>query len=241
VLPAFLVIFAVFEGTGFALAGAPTTVRLLTVSAVVICTVLVVQHLLTGDRGRSLIRSVGLRRSDRRTLVTALVVAAVLVACYPLLAAVTGARFGWPVAPLAILGVYAQNGVAEEMLMRGFLYRHLRRGRGAGRAVLLVVVIHAAAHALLIPVVGFGVAAAAMAVAALLALPYAVFFDRSGGSIWPVAVLHGTADTVMLVVPSSGTEHAGTLQALLIWFALIALVPYAVFLVPHRSPSGSSS
>jgi hypothetical protein len=232
----FVVIFAVFEGAGFALAGAPTTVRLFTVSAVVIVTALLVQRMVTGARGRPLLRSLGMGRGALPAVVVAGVICLGLVACYPLLSALTGVQWATGVSGWALLGIYAQNGVAEEIMIRGYLYRHLRAGRGFGRAVLLVVAVHAAAHALLIPVVGVGVGISAMLVAALIAVPYAAFFDRGAATIWPVALLHGTSDTIMLLFPSGGWAAGGpgALPALLTWFALIALLPYLIFLVPRR-------
>jgi len=242
----FVVIFSVFEGTGFALAGAPTAARLFAVSTIAIATTLVVQRLVTGERGRPLLRSLGVTAPARdgadsgagagrpAALLAAGVIALGLIACYPLLSALTGVRWATGVSTWALLGVYAQNGIAEEMLIRGYLYRHLRARRRFGRAVLQVVVVHAAAHALLIPVVGVGVALSAMVVAGLIALPYAAFFERGGATIWPTAVLHGTSDTIMLLLPASGSSSPGALPALLGWFALIGLAPYLVLLLPRR-------
>ena len=244
----FVVIFSVFEGAGFALAGAPAAARLFAVSTIAIITTLVVQGLVTGERGRPLLRSLGVTAPSRdgvgpgaglgagspAALLAAGVIGLGLIACYPMLSALTGVRWATGVSTWALLGVYAQNGIAEEMLIRGYLYRHLRARRRFGRAVLQVVVVHAAAHALLIPVVGVGVALSAMLVAGLIALPYAALLERGGATIWPTAVLHGTSDTIMLLLPTGGSGSPGALPALLLWFALIGLAPYLVLLLPRR-------
>jgi membrane protease YdiL (CAAX protease family) len=66
---------------------------------------------------------------------------------FPLFARATAtplaARDGWP---LLLPGLFAQGGIAEECLFRGYLFGHLRRERSFWRAAWLSVPPFVAVH-----------------------------------------------------------------------------------------------
>lgn len=72
---------------------------------------------------------------------------------------------GWP---WLLPGLFAQAGVAEETLFRGYLFRHVRQGRTFGRAALGAAVPFVAVHLAMFLTLPWPIALASV-------LPWAVF------------------------------------------------------------------
>jgi membrane protease YdiL (CAAX protease family) len=152
-----------------------------------------------------------------------------LLAFYPLFSLVTaqplGLREGWPI---LLPGLFAQGGIAEEVVFRGYLFRHLRRGRSFWRAAFLSSLPFIAVHLLLFATLEPLLAFSALLVSVSLSFPFAWLFDRSGGSIWPPALLHFVVQgsiKLVTVPETSSTELA------LAWMAYATLLPWVVFLM----------
>jgi membrane protease YdiL (CAAX protease family) len=184
-----------------------------------------VERALFGTPRNGLVRRLGFGRPSAAAMAISLAVSAACLGVYPLLALLTGhvavLRDGWP---WLLAGVFAFNGLAEELGWRAYVFGHLREGRSFGRAAMLTMPLLAATHVPIAvtsgPVVGIG----AMLVAAVTTLPFARLYELGRRTIWAPAVLHTAIDTFKLVtVP---TEAQPTLSMLLVAVSLI--VPLAV-------------
>jgi membrane protease YdiL (CAAX protease family) len=157
-----------------------------------------------------------------------------LVACLPLLAALTSAKLELRAdAAWLALGMLAQGGVAEEVLFRGFMYRHLRQTRSFWRAATLSAVPFAAAHIALLWSLDLSLALLALAMAIAWSFPLAWLFDRAGNSIWPGAILHAVMQSGIKLLVDDGAAFQSLAIA---WVALGLLTPW-LFFAALRAPS----
>lgn len=177
------------------------------------------------------LRLIGLGRPAPRPLVVAVLVSCLVLLVFPLATAVTGAQLGlveqWP---LFLVGLFAFNGLAEEVVWRGFAFRRLREGRSFIGAVLWTMPLVVAAHVPIMvssgPVVGLG----AMLVAAVTSFPLGYLYEVSGSTVWAAALLHTAIDSFKIVVVPPGAVF--TFSLLLIGVSL--LVPLVALVVPRR-------
>jgi membrane protease YdiL (CAAX protease family) len=165
-----------------------------------------------------------------RVLLSAAVISGALVCYYPVFALATGAAIGIRSdAFILALGIFAQGGVAEEVVFRGFLFRRLRRGRSFWRATSLAAIPFVAVHALLFLSLDFPIALSSLLLALSISFPLAWLFEISGGSIWPSAIIHAVIQGTIKLV-----DAGEALPALAIgWIGLGATVPWAFFLLRH--------
>ncbi|MBS1715492.1 MAG: CPBP family intramembrane metalloprotease [Armatimonadetes bacterium] len=131
-------------------------------------------------------------------------------------------RQNWP---LALIGLLAQGGLAEELVFRGFLFRRLREGRDFWRAALVSMFPFVLVHLYLFATMSFAVAAVALVVALLTSFPFAKLFEIGNGSIWPCVALHFTTHLIKLVVFADSSSQI----ALLAWMVMVLSVPWMVF------------
>jgi membrane protease YdiL (CAAX protease family) len=213
----------------------------LVVCAVVLGLILLAERWLTGAPMAVSLRAVGLGAPALRALVAGLAVSLGLLACLPLLARSAGImlelRDG---AAWLALGMFAQGGIAEETLFRGFMYRHLRRTRTFWRAAALSALPFAAAHVPLLFSLEPTVALLALGMAVAWSFPLAWLFERAGGSTWPGAILHATIQGGIKLL----ADDDAAFQALAIaWVALGLAAPWLLFSLrePHRQRIESRS
>ncbi len=208
------------------------------VCALVILAALAVERLLFGTGSRRALRRLGFGRPNGRAILAGSLVALAMISFYPIFSLATGApvslRDGWM---LMALGLFLQHGIAEEVLFRGYLFRHLREGRTFWQAAFLSMVPFVAVHLLLLIYLDFAVALASILVAVATAFPLAFMFERDNNTIWTPALLHGAAHSIKLVSIPDGVFPT----AALIWFAVVAVVPYLVFAFPKSffEPGGN--
>ncbi len=140
-----------------------------------------------------------------------------LLAFYPLFALVANtplvAQPNWQ---WHVLRIVLVNGFAEEIMMRGFVFRHVREGRSFWRAAALATLYFAAYHIFLIftagPVVGiFGII-----VALPIGLLTAYLYERGSNTIWGPGLLHAVynAFALVFVFPAELQPIAGSLYLL---------------------------
>lgn len=190
---------------------------------------LAAERMLTRASLRDCALALGLGPSTLRALVAAVALSLALLACLPLLAALTNVELALrPNAAWLALGMLAQGGVAEEVLFRGFMYRHLRRTRTFWRAATLSAVPFAAAHLALLWSLDASVALLALAMAVAWSFPLAWLFDRAGSSIWPGAILHAVIQGGIKVLADNS---AGFQNLALAWVALGLAAPWLFFVV----------
>ncbi len=102
--------------------------------------------------------------------------------------------------PFQVIKFVVAQGITEEVIFRGFVFRRLRRGRPFGRAASLSAVIFSLGH-LGNLVAGITVAvliavSVSLVFAVLLTYPAAYLFERGGDSIWGFGVLHVAIDSI---------------------------------------------
>ncbi len=209
----------------------------LVVCAAVLALAVLAERWLAPARLRDVLRALGLGAPKRGALVAGAMSSALLLACLPLLARQTGVELvlrehaAW-----LALGMFAQGGVAEEALFRGFMYRHLRSTRRFWHAASLSALPFAAAHVPLFWSLDATVALLAIGVAIAWSFPLAWLFDRAGGSIWPGAILHSAIQGGIKVIADDGAAF----QALAIaWVALGLAAPWVLFLL--REPRATTA
>jgi membrane protease YdiL (CAAX protease family) len=233
-----LVVFALFHGLASRL-GSDRGQSGLIVGAMVVLGTLLLQRVLFGQSPAVAIHWLGLTRTTTSGLGAAGTVGALLALIIPFYAWIVGASVagypGW----LALLpGLFAQAGVAEEVLFRGYLFGHAREHRPFWPAVLFAMGPFVAVHLLLFLTLPWALALASVALAAATTPPLAYLYELGGRSIWPPALVHFVMQGAIKVVVVSGETG---MRLPLIWMIGCATLPYLVFLVraqgdpAHRS------
>ena len=127
-------------------------------------------------------------------------------------------------------GLFAQGGVAEEVLFRGYLFGRLRRGRSFWRATGLSMLPFVGVHLLLFFTMPWHIAMAALLLSVVLSIPLTYLFELGGATIWAPAILHFVVQSTVKIVAFA---DAGASWFPLVWMAASALLPMAVLLVPR--------
>lgn len=148
---------------------------------------------------RDLMRVLGLQRTNGHALLAAAVVGTGVLLTYlggaALLRVDLVLRANWP---SVLLGLLLFHGVAEELIWRGFVFGHLRRGSPFGRAVAGSMPFIAITHLPIVIESGALVGGLAMMSATITCLPLAHLYERGGRTIWAAALLHGLIGTWQL-------------------------------------------
>ena len=234
-LTGLIVIFAIFHLLATAL-GSTRGEWGVVIGAVVVLACIAAERVLFGQPPGVAARALGLGRPARRGIMAAGAVSLLMLAVIPIHAFANGARIemypGWP----ALLpGLFAQAGIAEETLFRGYLFRRMRVGRTFWRAAALSTIPFVAVHLLIFLTQPWMIAAASVALAAIIALPLAHLFEIGGRTIWAPAIVHFVVQGAIKVVIVPG-DAGGTLP--LVWMVAAAVVPFVVFVVPRPSGLG---
>lgn len=223
----FLLGFAILYGTLAGLAEIDATGRYgLLIMVAVLTAAVIVDRVFFGGRPRAALRRTGLGRPTARALLAAIAISVVVLAVYPLTAALTGTapalRQDWP---WLLVGILAFHGVAEELVWRGYVFRRLRAGRSFGLAVAWTMPLLAATHVPIFATSGPAVGAAAVLVAAVTTLPLAHLYETGGNTIWAPALVHAAIDSFKLVtIPAATTmTFSLLLAAISIVIPLLAL------------------
>jgi membrane protease YdiL (CAAX protease family) len=222
------IVYVVFQGTAHALASDRGEAGLL-VAGAVIGTLIAVEGVLFRQSPAAALWSLGFGRPAVTGLTVALGVSVVLIAVIPIYAAVRDASLvpypGW----LWLLpGLFAQGGVAEEALFRGYLFGRLRRERSFWRAAGLAALPFVVVHLYLFAALPWPVALASVLLAIIVSFPLAHLFELGGNTIWAPALLHFTVQGAIKVL-----ELPGDTLLPLIWVAASAALPYLAFLFPR--------
>ena len=124
-----------------------------------------------------------------------------------------------------LLGVILVNGIAEEVIHRGFVFGHLRETRSFRTSATISAVLFAAQHVYLLITIGAIAGPASMALALAVAFPLALLYEAGGNSLGAPAILHTSSNAPMLlfVVPQA------TGAVLLPYMAVVLASMYLVF------------
>jgi membrane protease YdiL (CAAX protease family) len=124
-------------------------------------------------------------------------------------------------------GLFAQAGIAEEVLFHGYLFGHLRVGRTFWRAAAASMLPFVSVHLVLFLSMPWPIALASVLLAVVISFPLARLFELGGNTIWAPALLHFVIQaTVKIVVFPHGAQSFA-----LAWMAASAIVPLLVFTV----------
>jgi membrane protease YdiL (CAAX protease family) len=195
--------------------------------ALVVGTTLAVERLGFGQTAASAARAIGLGRPRGPGMAVASGISFLLLLVIPVFVGVTGSSGTLRSDALWLLpGLFAQAGVAEEVLFRGYLYGRLRRGRSFWRAARLSMLPFVAVHLLLFLTMPWSVALAALVLSVVLSFPFARLFELGGNTIWPPAILHFVVQGAIKVVeiPDDAAPWFP-----LVWMAASALLPLLAF------------
>jgi membrane protease YdiL (CAAX protease family) len=187
-----------------------------------------VERVLFGMGAVPAMRRLGLKVPGITGLIAATVLSAALLAFFPVYALVAGVsmslRDGWF---WLVPGLFAQGGIAEEAVFRGYLFGHIREGRSFWRAAVVAAIPFVAVHLLLFATLPAAIAAASLLLSVSMSFPLAWLFERSGGSIWPPAVVHFTIQGAIKLVEVPDQAMAGMAT---LWIALAAIAPWSLFI-----------
>jgi membrane protease YdiL (CAAX protease family) len=176
-------------------------------------------------------RQLGLGAPSPGGVIAALAISAAILVTFPAFTAVTGASLSLRTDTAALLpGLFMQGGVAEEVLFRGFLFGHVRRGRPFRRAAILSMLPFVAVHLWLFMTMPWPVALAAVLVSALLSFPFARLYELGGSTIWAPAILHFVIQGAIKVVDVA--DPRGIFP--FVWMAASTLLPMLVFVWPRH-------
>jgi membrane protease YdiL (CAAX protease family) len=193
---------------------------------------------LFGRPARTIPPSLGLGRPDLRGIAAAAGVSALLLIAIAVIPAPRGEYPAMLPGWLHLLpGLFAQAGLAEEALFRGYLFGHLYAGRTFSRAAGLSMLPFLGVHLFLFATLPWPIALASVLLAAAMSFPLAHLYVIGGHTIWAPAILHFVAQGTLKVLalpPESATQIA------VLWMVACATLPLLVFVVPQRRGDGRS-
>lgn len=137
--------------------------------------------------------------------------------------------------PALLLGVILVNGLAEEVIHRGFVFGHLQREHSFIRAATLTALLFAAQHLYLIFSMGWTTGLASVLLAALLTFPLVYIYARGGNSLGGPAILHTSSNAPMIILALPPSFVASVLVP---YMGVVLVSIYLVFVLyqfPARS------
>ncbi|NOT24892.1 MAG: CPBP family intramembrane metalloprotease [Acidobacteria bacterium] len=220
------VVLAVFQWSAVAL-GSDRGQAGLAVGAPVVATTLVVERVVFGQRLLPALRALGFGRPRTTGLVVTCGICLLLLVVLLVFVRVTGASAVFSSDALSLTpGLFAQAGIAEEVLFRGYLYGHLRHGRSFWRAAWLSMLPFVGVHLLLFFTMPWPIALAALLLSVVLSFPFAHLFELGGGTFWAPALLHAVIQGTVKVVVVAG-DAASVFP--FVWMTASATLPMLAF------------
>ena len=186
--------------------------------------------------------ALGFGRPNPGALLAAGIIAAVMVAFFPLYSVATGTQFSLKSDWLWVLaGAIALNGLAEETLFRGFVFGHLRQaGHSFKRAGFVSLLIFGAVHLYLFTSNPPVVAILATLLAISAAFPFAFLYERARRTIWAGVILHVAAHAFRLVdIPETQTLTVASVWILLQFGAVFLVFAFRNNLLKEVEPGGT--
>lgn len=229
-----VIVFALFQWLGNVLHSDRGQAGLL-IGLIVVGVTLGFDHAFFSHSLRASARALGLGLPALRGITVAIILCLTLIMALPLVASIIGGTIEFQPKWLWLVpGLFAQAGVAEETLFRGFLFGHVRRAHSFWRAAFLSSLPFTAVHLILFLSMPWPIALAALLLAVIMSFPLAYLFELGGGTIWAPALLHFVVQGAVKVITIS--EQAAVVLPL-IWMGLSAVVPFLVFVVPRKVSS----
>jgi membrane protease YdiL (CAAX protease family) len=229
-LAGLVVTFAIFQWSATVL-GSDRGQAGMIVGALVVAATMLAERLWFAPTLTAAARALGLGAPRRAGLLVAIAIGILLVSVVPLYARIAGTSWNLETGFHRLLpGLFAQAGIAEEVLFRGYLFGHLRRGRSFARAATLSMIPFVAVHLLMFFTMPWPIALAALLLAVAISFPMAHLFELGGATIWPPALLHFVVQGTVKVVALGG-EPASAFP--LVWMAAGIVIPMLALLIPR--------
>jgi membrane protease YdiL (CAAX protease family) len=227
-LVGFAAIYALFQVSAATL-GSDRGQAGLIVGALVVAATLAVERLAFGQTLTSAARAIGLGRPHHTGVAVSVVICVLLLLVVPAWAWMAGGSGTFAPGSLWLLpGLFAQAGIGEEVLFRGYLFGHLRRERSFRAAALLSMLPFVGVHLLLFVTMPWPLALAALVLSVALSFPMAHLYVLGGATIWAPALLHFVVQGTVKVVVLTG--DASPIFPL-VWMVASAILPMLAFLV----------
>lgn len=231
VLIGYALVYASLEVTAYLTGDAIDLLNAVIISVVVVALTVFTEVVLLKSKVSQLSYSLGIGKPKTKAILAALLITVLLFLCYPLISAITGYEFIIPDNWLLLaIGVFALHGIAEEVLYRAYLFRHLRKGRSFSKAAWLAVLIFSLAHIPIIISQGVLVGGMAVLLSVISSFPFAWLYEKGGNTIWAPAIVHFAIDTIIPIL-AFAPPSALSQQAVILWMAAAMVIPYTAFLI----------
>ena len=179
---------------------------------------------------RLALSEIGLTRFSWRGIRMASIYLLPLLIFFPLFALLTNSplelkpNWAW-----FLVSALLNNGLAEETMMRGFVFRHLREGRGFWRGAALSMLYFAGYHLPLILTEGALIGIISVIVAIPIGFLTAYIYERGRNSVWGSVLLHtvNNALAFIFVFPAATQPVASSLYLMLGIVVSILMLAYA--------------
>jgi membrane protease YdiL (CAAX protease family) len=229
VMPGLFLVFGLFHGLATIL-GSDRGQHGIFVCLLIVAATAVIERFLH-RREEPIIRRLGLGAPRTIGMVVASAVAVILWIAAFLFVRTRGMTFSlYPSWLLLLPGLFAQAGIAEEVLFRGYLFGHLRKGRTFWHAASVSMLPFVAVHLILFLSMPWPIALASVLLAVVISFPLARLFELGGNTIWAPALLHFViqATPKILVFPQGAESFA------LAWMVASATTPLLVVMARNR-------
>lgn len=236
IIAGYVIIYASLEITAALLGDTIKPENAFLIMLVVIVFTVFAEIVLLKNSFSQIVKFLGLGKPTLNSIALAFVISVLLFLCYPLISSVTGHQFHFPQNwPLLATGVFALHGIAEEILYRGYLFRHLRKGRSFSKAAWIAVLFFTAAHIPIIINQGLLVGGMAVLLAVVSSFPLSYLYERGGNTIWAPAIVHFAIDTIIPIMAAGGTMDQSAQFVIILWMGAAMLIPYISFLISVKN------
>jgi len=172
------------------------------------------------------LNDIGITRFSWTGIRLAVIYVIPLMVFFPILALLTNSsvaiRPNWE---WLLVNIILVNGFAEEIMMRGFVFRHLRKGRPFWRAAMLSTIYFAGYHLPIILSSGLVIGIIAVIIAIPIGFLTAYVYERGNNTIWGPGLLHVINNgLVMLLVFPNDIQPATSSLYMLLGIAVSALM-----------------
>jgi membrane protease YdiL (CAAX protease family) len=227
VLAGFLLIWLVYERSGALLTSALKETGVIVLLLVTLSAYLVETLGFRYYRTSLVFRALGYKNPSEPSMRAALLIAMTMLLFIPALSLASGTRFGlednWP---WIAFGIFAQAGLAQELVFRGYLFHHLRRQYPFQRVALIAAIPFVLRRILMFGTADTASVVAGIVIAAATAFPLALLYERGNQSIWPGALVSGITQAALQIVIIPSHLH---LVALVGWTIVASLVPWLAY------------
>lgn len=232
-VPGLALVFGLFHGAATILES-DRGQRGILVGALVVAATAAVYRFVRRGRDEAVFRQLGLGVPRAEGMIAASAIAVLLWMAALLFVRANSMTFAFYPGWLSLVpGLFAQAGIAEEVLFRGYLFGQLRAGRTFWQAATVSMLPFVGVHLILFLTMPWPIALASVLLSVIISFPLARLFELGGSTVWPPALLHfviqGTVK--VLVFPEGGESFA------LAWMAASATIPLLVFIRMSSSAS----